>query len=189
MSDEKNSSTLIKKQKRLWMGMEHSKTLPSRPVSGNSAVQQHQQPNHYLSRLYAFEQEAPFAIVARSGYFCLGFPSPTEQNDEDDDDGNPPLVQVTLWRKLVLAKPTSQTTSNNNSNSTASAAADEDEKSLVVFDCPRIHFVSGMTMDATNSSLVIIAYGVNDCLSRFVRVHLEDLIQILFDGPLVRTTS
>jgi hypothetical protein len=163
--------------------MEHSKTLPSRSHgsgNGNGAVQQ---PNHYLSRLYAFEQEAPFSIVARSGYFCLGFPSPNEQRqqhrkDVEDEESNPPLVQVTSWRKLVLAKPTNQTATNMSST----------ENSLV-FDCPRIHFVSGMTMDATNSSLVIIAYGVNDCLSRFVRVHLDDLKQLLFTGPPKRSAT
>jgi hypothetical protein len=174
-----------RRRRRLWMGIEHSKTLPSRISSsrGGSSGTFVQQPNHYLSRLYAFEQEAPFALVARSGHFCLGFPSPSEHQQQHDED-NPPLVQVTSWRKLVLGNPNQTTTTTTNTNISA-----DDSASSVVFDCPRIHFVSGMTLDATNSSLVIIAYGVNDCLSRFVRVHLEDLQQLLFTGPssLART--
>lgn len=49
------------------------------------------------------------------------------------------------------------------------------------FNCPRIHFVSGMIQDSPDS--LIISYGVNDCVSRFVRVRVEDVLTLLFRGP------
>jgi hypothetical protein len=37
--------------------------------------------------------------------------------------------------------------------------------------CPRIHFVSGMTLDASDPSKLIIAYGINnDCVPRLAVV-------------------
>ena len=66
------------------------------------------------------------------------------------------LVRLTSWRKLELGR---------------------------VFECPRIHFVSGMTLRADDPSLAILAYGVNDCLSRFVQVRVSDLLKLLFQSP------
>jgi hypothetical protein len=50
------------------------------------------------------------------------------------------------------------------------------------FDCPRIHFVSGILKDSDDS--IIVSYGINDCVSRFVRIHLGDVQRLLFNGPL-----
>jgi hypothetical protein len=104
--------------------------------------------NHYLSRLYAFEPTAPYRMVAVSGLFCFGFPSPQEERAV-------PLVRLTRWRKLRIGQE---------------------------YDCPRIHFVSGMTVAADDPESVIIAYGINDCVSRFLKVSLQELGRILFSG-------
>jgi hypothetical protein len=125
------------------VGIQHSKT----PSQGkNRLLRGNITDNHYVSRLYAFQPEAPYKIVAQSGLFCLGFPNKQEQISV-------PLVRVTLWRKLVLGQE---------------------------FDCPRIHFVSGITLKATEPSKVIIAYGINDCVSRMIEVTVRDLQQLLF---------
>lgn len=64
-----------------------------------------------------------------------------------------PLTTVTTWRKLILGQK---------------------------FICPRIHFVSGITRAADDSDSVIVAYGVNDCVARMIRVSIKDIYRILF---------
>jgi hypothetical protein len=49
------------------------------------------------------------------------------------------------------------------------------------FDCPRIHFVSGMIEKADDPSKVIISYGINDCVPRMIVVDKAEIIQMLFD--------
>lgn len=48
------------------------------------------------------------------------------------------------------------------------------------FDCPRIHFVSGMTEMANDASRIIISYGVSDCMPRFVVVTKIAIFEMLF---------
>ena len=73
---------------------------------------------------------------------------------------NPLLLhRITAWRKLVLGGRT--------------------------YDCPRIHFVSGMTIKVNDPDSVILAYGINDCYSRFVEIRLSDISDLLFIGPTV----
>jgi hypothetical protein len=79
-----------------------------------------------------------------------------------DDDQNMALVRMTSWRKLVLGGRQ--------------------------YDCPRIHFVSGITLTAGDPNSVIVAYGINDCLSRFVEFRLSDLQELLFLGPKAEWT-
>jgi hypothetical protein len=64
-----------------------------------------------------------------------------------------PLVRLTTWRKLHLASE---------------------------FDCPRIHFVSGLTLKEDDPSVAIIAYGINDCVSRMIEVSVSELERLLF---------
>jgi hypothetical protein len=71
---------------------------------------------------------------------------------QDEQESNP-LVRATTWRKLTLGEE---------------------------FDCPRIHFVSGMTLKEDDPSTVIIAYGINDCVSRMIEVPVSDLQRLLF---------
>ncbi|CAB9508197.1 Inherit from COG: Hemolysin-type calcium-binding [Seminavis robusta] len=59
-SQKKTNST------RLLMGIAHVKT-----PFGRRRLQKVVEPNHYLSRFYAFEPTPPYAIVAYSGLFCL----------------------------------------------------------------------------------------------------------------------
>jgi hypothetical protein len=48
----------------------------------------------YLSRFYAFEMTAPYNIVARSGFFCLGWPS-------HDERGSSPFQRLGDTLKLI----------------------------------------------------------------------------------------
>jgi hypothetical protein len=50
------------------------------------------------------------------------------------------------------------------------------------YDCPRIHFVSGLSEVVDDPTSVIIGYGINDCVPRFVQVKKTDLVQLLFFG-------
>lgn len=129
----------------LLLGIAHSKTL------GKGGGMQ---PNHYLSSLYAFENQPPFALVAQSGYFCLPFPAEDVSSASDN-----PMVNITRWRILRLGER------------------------LEYPHCPRIHFVSGMALDAHDPDKVTVTYGLNDCFSRFVQVSLSDLTRLLFYGP------
>ena len=57
-------------------------------------------------------------------------------------------------------------------------------------DCPAIHFVSGMSEDAKDQSKVIIAYGVNDCTPRMVKLDKSEIVRMLFpSSPLPATTT
>ncbi len=112
--------------------------------------------NHYLSSFYSFESHPPYNLIAQSGWFCLGF-----SNDPNDDHDTTTVLlhRITAWRKLVLGGRT--------------------------YDCPRIHFVSGMTIKVNDPDSVILAYGINDCYSRFVEIRLSDISELLFIGPTV----
>jgi hypothetical protein len=48
------------------------------------------------------------------------------------------------------------------------------------YDCPRIHFVSGISEVVDDPLSVIIAYGVNDCAPRFITVEKAHLVRMLF---------
>jgi hypothetical protein len=48
------------------------------------------------------------------------------------------------------------------------------------YDCPRIHFVSGMVEKANDPSRIIIAYGIQDCAPRFIEVEKVQILQMLF---------
>lgn len=48
------------------------------------------------------------------------------------------------------------------------------------FDCPNIHFVSGIAEKVGDDSKIIVAYGVNDCVSRMVEINKRDFAERLF---------
>jgi len=115
-------------------------------------------PNMYLSKFIAFLPKEPFAIVARSGMFCLGNP----RHGTDEPTKNP-----LQYAKLIPLRFANET-----------------------YDCPRIHFATGMvdtprpnTRESNNTDdekdSVIIAYGVSDCLSRFVKIPKTEIIRML----------
>lgn len=65
------------------------------------------------------------------------------------------LAKLTSWRQLQLG---------------------------MAFDCPRIHFVSGMTLKSGDPSTLILALGVNDCYSLFLEVPGYSIDDLLFKG-------
>lgn len=134
------------------VGIQHTKT----PSQRNRILPPNVTSNHYLSSFYAFESTPPYSVIARSGWFCLGFPN---DPNEKETTNISLLHHVTAWRKLVLGGRT--------------------------YNCPRIHFVSGMTIKVNDPNSVILAYGINDCYSRFVEIHLSDIYDLLFNGPSV----
>lgn len=48
------------------------------------------------------------------------------------------------------------------------------------YQCPAISFVTSLSEHATNSSLAIISYGINDCYPRMVLVEKAELTRMLF---------
>jgi hypothetical protein len=49
--------------------------------------------------------------------------------------------------------------------------------------CPRIHFVSGMTLKSQDPSTLVITYGINDCVSAITQVTVKAVQQLLSRGP------
>ena len=50
------------------------------------------------------------------------------------------------------------------------------------FDCPSIHFVSGISEYIGDSSKAILSYGVNDCYPRMIVVEKKDIERSLLRG-------
>jgi len=50
------------------------------------------------------------------------------------------------------------------------------------FNCPQIHFVSGIAEKVGDEGRALIAYGVNDCASRIVEVSKRDIARLLLPG-------
>ena len=127
---------------RLLLGIAHSKTLLSKDLAYKEKVPK----NMYFSAFYAIQPMEPYSVMARSGKFCLGFP--TEEEAKMNPYARANLESVQLGN--------------------------------VTFDCPRIHFVSGMVEKADDPSKVIIAYGVNDCVPRMTVIDKADIVRLLF---------
>jgi hypothetical protein len=126
----------------LLLGIAHRKTVYKKsdrqPMSKNGIAS-----NHYFSTFYAFQREAPYRTVARTGNFCFDFPN---TNDTVYSDLSRSNLQV----------------------------------GSLHYNCPRVHFVSGMTYAAHNQNEVIISYGVNDCIPNMVIILMKDIIRLLF---------
>lgn len=105
-------------------------------------------PARYLSRFYAFDPSPPFDIVARSGFFCLGFA------DASESRGNP-------------------FAGRNEGGDSALSLFDD------AFNCPTIHFPSGISEYVGDASKAIISYGVNDCYPRMIVVKKEEIASAL----------
>jgi hypothetical protein len=109
---------------------------------------------NYVSRVYAFEPKPPFNIVARSGFFCLGFANVnTQDHAEAIQSNNEQIFGSANDYKLTISKQE--------------------------YDCPRIHFVTGITEKIDDKSTVIVSYGVNDCYPRMVEIKKEFLTGLL----------
>lgn len=100
----------------------------------------------YLSRLVAYRSQPPFDVVARSGWFCLGFGGAGEP-------GGNGLAGRNLRYTLDLFRDS--------------------------YECPHVHFASGIAEHAADPSKVVISYGVADCYPRMIVVEKEDLARRL----------
>lgn len=108
---------------------------------------------HYVSFFYAFEPRPPFNILARSGYFCLGF-----AGDDGTEGGNfNPHSILTFNRRLSQHNET--------------------------FSCPQISFVSSFIEKVEDPSTTIIGYGLNDCTPRLVEVSKKEISRMVFSDP------
>ena len=100
----------------------------------------------YLSRFVAYRREPPFDVVARSGWFCLGFSEPNET-------GGNTLAGRNMEYRLDLFNET--------------------------YNCPMIHFASGIADMYGDPSKAIISYGVADCYPRMIVVEKDAIAQRL----------
>ncbi|OEU12453.1 hypothetical protein FRACYDRAFT_243705 [Fragilariopsis cylindrus CCMP1102] len=143
-------------------------------------------PNTYLSRFIAFLPNDPYTILYKSNMFCLPYPTlddkeggdNTNDNSNDNDDNNGSNLNPLTYMKMVPLE--------FGMNETAA-----------YYNCPRIHFVTGMidkidnskdtdnnggdeaNNDSNNDGSVILSYGVSDCLSRFIEIKKSEIIRML----------
>lgn len=59
----------------------------------------------------------------------------------------------------------------------------------VVFDCPVIHFITGITEKIDDPSKLIVAYGVADCAPWFVEIDKSAAVQMLFSSPDLKDST
>mmetsp|Transcript_771 Transcript_771/g.1524 ORF Transcript_771/g.1524 Transcript_771/m.1524 type:complete len:240 (+) Transcript_771:236-955(+) len=137
-------------KRKLLMGVSHTKTRRGKAIKKSKMY-------NYVSRLYAFDPIPPFDIIARSGYFCLGFGLnkflDNPQHDEAEQSDNDQVWGATNEYKLNVRDD--------------------------FFECPRIHFVSGITEKIDDPDTVVISYGINDCYPRVLEVSKNFLVQLL----------
>jgi hypothetical protein len=57
------------------------------------------------------------------------------------------------------------------------------------YNCPRAHLVTGISYKADDPETVIIGYGVNDCVPRFIEVRLVDVLELLFPDQVSTSTE
>lgn len=132
----------------LLLGFAHRKTRPLPPDAFN-----------YVSRVYAFEPVPPFHMVARSGFFCLGFAAPP---DDAGGGGGTALLP-------------------RDANEQVGGAAHQQKLQIhrKNFACPKIHFVSGVAEKLGDNRTVLVSYGINDCYPRVVEVPKAFLATLL----------
>ncbi len=125
----------------LLLGFSHRKTRKGLPKRLSYS---------YVSRVYAFEPKSPFNIVARSGYFCLGFATDEEKNKSTNEQ----VLGAANKQKLKFGKQQ-------------------------FVECPRIHFISGVAEKLGDDETVIVSYGINDCYPRMIEMSKEFLVSLL----------
>ncbi len=108
----------------------------------------------YASRLYAFSSSEPFELIARSALFCFGFTQDTDLKGNVPTGNRYSFLTYNRTKYLELKGTT--------------------------YECPHIHFVSGMTEKVGDPSRIIVAYGVNDCVPRFVELSKRHVMMHLF---------
>ena len=102
-----------------------------------------------------------------SGFFCLGFA----------------LTPGNIKSKV---KDTSISThlddeANQSDNEQVYGSANDSKLRIngMTFECPRIHFITGIAEKLGDEEKVIISYGVNDCYPRMIEVSKSFLVSLL----------
>jgi hypothetical protein len=119
----------------LLLGISHSKTR-FKYKNGPGRAGNDLEPNHFTSSFYAIEAEAPYQLVAQTGRFCLGTARPIEYWQEGINHNVNPYYNISASNKKLWL--------------------------MQEYDCPVIHYVSGMVEKVDDPSKIIIAYGVNN---------------------------
>ena len=137
--------------KQVMVGISHQKLSPRKPFWQDDLLHRYDRlgVDRFVSRFIAYDAIPPFDIVARSGWFCLGFAS----EDEGATEGGNTLAGRNTNARLDLFNDT--------------------------YSCPIIHFVSGLSEVVGDEERLIIAYGVNDCHPRLFMVKKGDIVKIL----------
>ncbi|KAL3826907.1 hypothetical protein ACHAXA_005987 [Cyclostephanos tholiformis] len=173
--DGDDSSSNVGGGRRLLMGFSHRKTRNDGKarLAGTGY--------NYVSRVYAFEPTPPFDIVARSGFFCLGF-APAKRSD----DAPTSMSRSSDERSRAVPHPWNYE-SNASDNEQVWGAANNYKLKIngTVYDnCPAIHFVTGLADKmGDEEETVIISYGVNDCYPRMIEVPKRFLVSLLKQPP------
>jgi hypothetical protein len=137
---------------RLLLGIAHSKTRYNHKQGTDVSLEGQVQANHFFSSFYAIQDRPPYNVVARSGKFCLGF---AHKSDNHKSDKHNPYTRMNIVPLSVMGE---------------------------TYQCPRIHFVSGMIEKVDDPSKVILSYGINDCVPRMVVIAKTEIMQMLFDA-------
>ena len=145
-------------ERHLLLGFSHRKT--------KKTVRKEAQYN-YVSRVYAFEPSPPFNIVARSGFFCLGFAL------------TPGNIKSKVRDTSISTHLDDEANQSDNEQVYGSANDSKLRINGMTFECPRIHFITGIAEKLGEEEKVIISYGVNDCYPRMIEVSKSFLISLL----------
>ena len=145
-------------ERRLLLGFSHRKT--------RRTVRKEEQYN-YVSRVYAFEPIPPFNIVARSGLFCLGFAL------------SPEGIKSKVSDEMIFSHLDEEARQSDNEQVHGAANDHKLKINGKTFDCPRIHFITGIAEKMGDNEKVIISYGVNDCYPRMIEVSKSFLVSLL----------
>ncbi len=138
-------------KRKLLLGVSHTKTSRSKAIKSRMY--------NYVSRVYAFDPTPPFNIIARSGYFCLGF-------------GFNNITGVDILHHEEAEQSDNEQVWGATNNYKLHIRQDH-------FECPRIHFISGITEKIDDPDSVVISYGINDCYPRMLELRKDFLVQLL----------
>jgi hypothetical protein len=171
----------------IWVGVGHTKNKQRMKLNGFQ----------YISRLYALSPS--YDLIARSGLFCLGFPTPQEEEGEEYINDGGSDVNSSIGASRISRMTISNTTAVDTSSAVPHGRLmrhnedDHHHRRLIeqaktskfmlkqtTYDCPRIEFVSGMSEHVDDPDMAVLTYGINDCISRIVSVPKDQLGRRLF---------
>ena len=153
------------KERSLLLGFSHRKTQRG----ARAAITY-----NYVSRVYAFAPYPPFDIVARSGFFCLGY-APHQGASIVNQSSSSLSSSSMLWGN----KNDDEAMQSDNEQIWGAANDHKLKLQGKQFDCPRIHFVTGIAEKLGDEETVIISYGINDCYPRMMEVPKNFLVSLL----------